>query len=365
MNCCWAPPDVDDVSTEEESGSDNSSGQGGHSAVEVAGRQQVALAGIETTAFASSAAAARGSSSPSSLLVAAQRAVDYVEPRREAVTREELLEGGVPPAEADARLVRLHQDEILMNNFGYWIVCFAVIMCFLTVALLVLLVWMIAEDVTSRSVVCDVPLHLWATVIYVSILVTTVSPRGSAIDRCICQWAPDPDSPLRVPARVQIYHCLITLFIFGWNCLGLYWVVKSSSSSDARACKDRMPGFYMSVKVYTSFNLAYTVFMYLNIVGFAHVLHVFMNRGLLHTSNAAPKGALDANTEVINVSDPSLRDTPSCSICLEAFVAGSKRIVRTKGCRHVFHRKCLQGWLNVNRTCPLCREDLGQLAAAA
>merc|ERR1719401_2472200 len=56
--------------------------------------------------------------------------------------------------------------------------------------------------------------------------------------------------------------------------------------------------------------------------------------------------------------DPLLVENPSCSICLEDFDEETP-FVKTKSCSHLFHKQCLRGWLQVNRTCPLCREDLG------
>lgn len=54
------------------------------------------------------------------------------------------------------------------------------------------------------------------------------------------------------------------------------------------------------------------------------------------------------------------QDLPSeCAICLEGF-APEDMICRTRcagGC-HVFHRTCIQQWLESHETCPLCRHVL-------
>lgn len=57
----------------------------------------------------------------------------------------------------------------------------------------------------------------------------------------------------------------------------------------------------------------------------------------------------------------------ACSICLEDF-SGDKPITKTpcdQGVKHAFHTECLKGWLQVARTCPLCRVDLTTGAAEA
>merc|ERR1712186_26886 len=99
-------------------------------------------------------------------------------------------------------------------------------------------------------------------------------------------------------------------------------------------------------------------------IGLSHILAVMMRAGVLHSNQAAPKGALEENTEVVefDAEDPRIAENPSCSVCLDDF-DDKKLIVRTKHCDHMFHKQCLQGWLQVNRTCPLCRLDLGNVSA--
>jgi E3 ubiquitin-protein ligase RHA2 len=46
-----------------------------------------------------------------------------------------------------------------------------------------------------------------------------------------------------------------------------------------------------------------------------------------------------------------------CVVCLSKLKEGEE--VRKLECRHVFHKKCLEGWLHqFNFTCPLCRSAL-------
>jgi hypothetical protein len=49
-----------------------------------------------------------------------------------------------------------------------------------------------------------------------------------------------------------------------------------------------------------------------------------------------------------------------CCICLTELSTGSSAAVRMPQhcCSHVFHSDCIQEWLNVNTTCPLCRRDV-------
>ncbi|KAF8108373.1 hypothetical protein N665_0109s0001 [Sinapis alba] len=46
-----------------------------------------------------------------------------------------------------------------------------------------------------------------------------------------------------------------------------------------------------------------------------------------------------------------------CIVCLSTLKTGEE--VRKLECRHVFHKKCLEGWLqHLNFNCPLCRSTL-------
>lgn len=46
-------------------------------------------------------------------------------------------------------------------------------------------------------------------------------------------------------------------------------------------------------------------------------------------------------------------DVPECTICLDEM---SEDDVRLKPCKHQFHRKCIQTWLNQSNECPVCRK---------
>jgi hypothetical protein len=81
-------------------------------------------------------------------------------------------------------------------------------------------------------------------------------------------------------------------------------------------------------------------------------------------SKGVPEGALERNTETVEPNDGILEEAPQCAVCLQDFdrsgsYADGERILKTKPCRHVFHKECLERWLQQNRTCPLCRTDLG------
>ncbi|XP_077247573.1 brassinosteroid-responsive RING-H2 [Tasmannia lanceolata] len=59
---------------------------------------------------------------------------------------------------------------------------------------------------------------------------------------------------------------------------------------------------------------------------------------------------------VVKFEDLSSGETPdSCAVCLYEF-EGAEEIRRLTNCRHIFHRSCLDRWLDHDqKTCPLCR----------
>ncbi|CAA2986135.1 E3 ubiquitin-protein ligase RHA1B-like [Olea europaea var. sylvestris] len=59
---------------------------------------------------------------------------------------------------------------------------------------------------------------------------------------------------------------------------------------------------------------------------------------------------------VVKFSDLVVSDQPdNCAVCLYEF-NGDDEIRRLTNCRHIFHRSCLDRWMDHDqKTCPLCR----------
>ena len=47
-----------------------------------------------------------------------------------------------------------------------------------------------------------------------------------------------------------------------------------------------------------------------------------------------------------------------CTICLEEFQNGDVR--RALDCMHTFHQQCINRWLNIHQSCPICRHRVNR-----
>mmetsp|Transcript_108059 Transcript_108059/g.312241 ORF Transcript_108059/g.312241 Transcript_108059/m.312241 type:complete len:341 (-) Transcript_108059:39-1061(-) len=284
-------------------------------------------------------------------------------------SRVDLVQRGMTAQQADATIVRQEEAQVIASHYMRYLACFG---CFVTlVALTVtgLLIWLAVafgqagEEGQGRERDCDVPLWTWTLVVFCAWVVRNL--LKSLIDRCICCWTPQYENE-RAPLRVQLKDVLILVFEFVWVIiLGFYWIATDGDESNSTpACKDVTPNLYKAAKVYVCFNAAATLFFWVSTIGLLTVLRILMRRGMLSTTSGAPPETIDNSTEVVKLTKDELAETPACPVCIADFDdGGGKPIAKVKACGHVFHKQCLQGWLKVAKTCPLCRIDLTQGAA--
>lgn len=79
------------------------------------------------------------------------------------------------------------------------------------------------------------------------------------------------------------------------------------------------------------------------------LLHVLSS--LLLKKKAALKAAIESLPRVtVTAEEESYK---ACSICMEEFDIGSE--AREMPCKHRFHSGCIEKWLRLRGSCPLCR----------
>ena len=73
-----------------------------------------------------------------------------------------------------------------------------------------------------------------------------------------------------------------------------------------------------------------------------------------HSSKDTCADGGDDDDDEMHASD----DDNSCPICLRDFNIEKSDVCRPVSCSHVYHRRCISGWLEQHETCPLCRSDI-------
>jgi len=280
------------------------------------------------------------------------------------VSQQDLRDQGFTTPQANARLVVLHRNEILMNHFSHYAMCFAVCSVLLTIGLCGLFVWHFVEFVHFRNIVCHGSLKPLTLVVLVLSAVDLI--LGARL-YCI-----DEEGQVQLPRRFELKNlCIfVVLAVMLVNVVGLYWLSKkapvmSGLFSPAFGseiivtiphCREAAPGLFMATLAHAIGLIVYSVFLALNFLGLGRMLRMMMDRGLLRTSGAAPEGALEHNTVRVDTIDECEAE---CPICLEEMTP--ENALRTKDCHHVFHAQCLKHWMQMHRACPLCRHNLGNV----
>ncbi|KAK8687318.1 hypothetical protein V6N13_086143 [Hibiscus sabdariffa] len=76
-----------------------------------------------------------------------------------------------------------------------------------------------------------------------------------------------------------------------------------------------------------------------------------------------PRPSIDGELKHIPVlvyGESTILETDKCAICLEEYVHG-ERVRELPRCKHMFHKKCIEEWLEVpSLHCPICRDGVLQ-----
>ena len=90
------------------------------------------------------------------------------------------------------------------------------------------------------------------------------------------------------------------------------------------------------------------------------VLMLHSANALLRDAAASSEPSAELLATVARLPSTTLEeDMPNgqeCQICLVRMRAGEE--VLTLPCFHLYHRDCIQRWLAVQRTCPVCKYDV-------
>lgn len=100
-------------------------------------------------------------------------------------------------------------------------------------------------------------------------------------------------------------------------------------------------------------SLAWLVFYYIQRFRYANA----RDRNQRRLGDAAKKAISKLQTRTIRKGDKETEsDFDNCAVCIEGYKAND--VVRILPCKHVFHKHCVDPWLQDHRTCPMCKMNI-------
>ncbi|XP_010495826.1 PREDICTED: E3 ubiquitin-protein ligase RDUF1-like [Camelina sativa] len=89
-------------------------------------------------------------------------------------------------------------------------------------------------------------------------------------------------------------------------------------------------------------------------IGFGPGLEDFLGGGGKEGRSPASKASVESMPRVVIGEDN--KGKGSCAICLEEWSKGD--VATEMPCKHRFHSKCVEEWLGMHATCPMCRYEM-------
>lgn len=235
---------------------------------------------------------------------------------------------------------RNNQQEAARNLFYKYSCC----ICF---AILLVLIWALISIYLyfwgwivlyfHHGTPCDQPLATWLTVQ----LIWDLGPR-----QCF--------EALGNPRLRMLFKVVPLLLI----------IVGAVLFFHTETCSTTNPELYTFVKYYLVFlTISYTTGFLISCVLIGLIVYGMMHGWFDQTNGASPETIKKIETVTY---DPSMfaqdgrvdDDRPSCECCCCQETFGPDKAIKKTSCQHFFHEECLEKWLKVATTCPICRHDL-------
>jgi len=133
-------------------------------------------------------------------------------------------------------------------------------------------------------------------------------------------------------------------------------------------CEEKKPELYFTLRMYAAF----TCLLAMCCMLVAYWQNEFIS-GALDLITPIPQGSLGASADTLDKLETRRHDSddfrdaegaiyPSdCAICLQAWETDD--VIKVTPCGHMFHKDCIDGWLQSARTCALCRKDIVDVVA--
>jgi len=200
---------------------------------------------------------------------------------------------------------------------------------------------------------CVVPLKVWA-------IVQTVCQLLVIICMLYYQYRLLRPHSLCGLYLIFWFSRLLHFFLFCWMIVGIIWLAEASGEIP-EPCSKTMPHVFQiiivvlsgeAVAVLVLILLAFCCFSFVCVLCGMYALFIVRStpQGATQTRiNKLPKRVFDANSH-------NGGEDLTCSICYSDYVVGEE--IRLLPCDHSFHCQCVDEWLAINKTCPLCRRDI-------
>ncbi|KAL7454464.1 hypothetical protein ACHAWC_006107 [Mediolabrus comicus] len=242
---------------------------------------------------------------------------------------------------------------------------------FFLVLFLISWVILIATYIISLGKTCDVPLKAY---FWLATLQLALDFFRAEIMKIMCRWR--SDSRGGVPLRVLLYNVAYLVYAALVLRLGIVSVFVREST-----CYNTAPELFLASAVFMCISLlAWMLIIVGYIIPYATVAVLLTRNGYFpnadfddlngiegnrrgrligilpnNLSNPAPPECVEKLRVIMydEINDSSQKE---CCICLQDYAPG-EGIVATP-CEHVFHKQCCKEWLNLSRSCPICRRDI-------
>ncbi|CEF68433.1 Zinc finger, RING-type domain and Zinc finger, RING/FYVE/PHD-type domain-containing protein [Strongyloides ratti] len=63
-----------------------------------------------------------------------------------------------------------------------------------------------------------------------------------------------------------------------------------------------------------------------------------------------------ARIPIVEVTEEQEKNESQCTVCMDIFV--KNELVYKLACKHIFHKQCLNPWVQSHRSCPVCRQEI-------
>lgn len=232
---------------------------------------------------------------------------------------------------------RTSQQEAARNLFYQYSCCICVCVLLIIVWALIglyMYVWGWITWIYYHEIPCDQPLAGWLLAQLIWPLIQTCAERIPG---------------LRAISKTVPYVIVIVGAVLFFN---------------VKTCPHTNPELYILVYYYLLFlGISYALGFFISCFLIGLIIYGMMHGWFDQANGADPETIKKIQTVTY---DPSLfaeegrtdddRPSSECCCCQEQF--GADKPIKRTSCQHYFHEECLEKWLKLAKTCPICRLDL-------